>query len=75
MDEESIKLYSETQTKPITIKKGDKVKVIKAVTYEGKKFFAWYPKYDVIEVNGNRIVIGIGKLVTAAVHKDNLQKV
>lgn len=73
MDEQSIQLYVET--KPVVIKKGDKVKVIKAVTYEGKKFFAWYSKYDVIEVSGNRVVIGIGKMVTAAVHKDNLQKV
>lgn len=73
MDESSIALY--TEPTPVTLKKRDKVKVIKAVTYEGKKFFAWYPKYDVIEVSGNRVVIGIGKLVTAAVHKDNLQKV
>ena len=73
MDENSIQLY--TQDKAETLKKGDKVKVIKALTYDGKRFFALYPKYDVIEVSGNRIVIGIGKLVTAAVHKDNLQKV
>ena len=73
MDESSIQLY--TETKPAKIKKGDKVKVIEAVTYEGKKFFAWYSKYDVIEVSGDRVVIGIGKLVTAAVNIKNLQKV
>ncbi len=71
MDEKSIKLYDEV----VSIKKGDKVKVIEAVTYEGKKFFAWYSKYDVIEVSGDRVVIGIGKLVTAAVNIKNLQKV
>ena len=70
MDESAIKLYEENST----LKKGDKVKILKAVTYDGKKFLALYPKYDVIEVSGNRIVIGIGKIVTAAVHKDNLQK-
>lgn len=62
-------------TKTSEIKVGDKVKVLKAVTYAGKTFKLYYSKYDVLEVNGDRIVIGIGKTVTAAVHKDNLQKV
>lgn len=57
-----------------TIKKGDKVKVTKAITYDGKKFIAWFPKYDVIEVKGNRAVIGIGKVVTAAINVANLKK-
>ena len=77
MDESAITLYSES-SKPSTsteLKKGDKVKVLKAVTYTGKKFVTWYRQYDVLEVSGDRIVIGIGKTVTAAVHKDNLQKV
>ena len=56
------------------IKVGDKVKVLNAKTYDGKSFKLYYSKYDVLEVNDNRIVIGIGKTVVAAVHKDNLQK-
>lgn len=56
------------------IEVGDKVKVLKAKTYAGKSFKLYYSKYDVLEVNGNRIVIGIDKTVVAAVHKDNLQK-
>lgn len=58
-----------------TIKVGDKVKVKKAVTYDGKAFTTYYDKYDVIEVSGDRVVIGIGKTVTAAVKSSNLTAV
>lgn len=58
-----------------TIRKGDKVKVLKAQTYTGKTFKTYYDAYDVIEVSGDRVVIGIGKTVTAAVKASNLQKV
>ena len=74
MDESSIKAYS-APAADTKIKKGDKVKVLKAVTYTGKSFKTWYSKYDVIEVSGDRIVIGIGRTVTAAVNRVNLQKV
>lgn len=57
------------------IKVGDKVKVLKAVTYTGNSFKMYYSKYDVFEVKGDRIVIGVGTVVVAAVHKDNLKKV
>lgn len=73
MDEASIKAYD---GEPIeVIKVGDKVKVLKAVTYEGKTFTKWYSSYDVIQVSGDRIVIGRGRTITAAVNKINLQKV
>lgn len=52
----------------------DKVKVLKAVTYTGKAFKTYYDKYDVIEADGDRVVIGIGKTVTAAVNAANLKK-
>lgn len=55
--------------------KGDKVKVKKAVTYEGKSFNTYYDTYNVLEVSGDRVVIGIGKTVTAAVKDVNLTKV
>lgn len=58
-----------------TIQKGDKVKVLKAQTYTGGTFKTYYDVYDVIQVNGDRVVIGIGKTVTAAVKAFNLQKV
>lgn len=64
-----------TKTPEKTIKVGGKVKVTKAVTYDGQPFTTYYDHYDVIEVNGDRVVIGIGKTVTAAVKKSNLKAV
>lgn len=61
---------SGSTSKPITV--GCKVKVTNAVTYDGKSFKLYYDKYDVIQVNGDRVVIGIGKTVTAAVNAKNL---
>lgn len=58
-----------------TIKVGGKVKVLKAETYTGGTFKTYYDTYDVLQVNGDRIVIGIGKTVTAAVKASNLQAV
>lgn len=57
------------------IKVGDKVKVTKAVDYNGKPFTTYHNVYDVIEVSGKRAVIGIGKTVTSSIHVDNLKKV
>lgn len=53
---------------------GDKVKVENAVTYNGVTFALYYSAYDVIQVNGDRVVIGIGSTVTAAVNASNLSK-
>jgi len=54
---------------------GDYVKVLKAVTYDGKPFKVYLAKYKVLQVNGDRIVISSdGKKVTAAVKASNLQK-
>lgn len=57
------------------IKVGDKVKVLKAETYTGSPFKLYYTKYDVFEVKGDRVVIGIGTTVVAPVHKDNLKRI
>ena len=59
----------------IEIKVGGKVKVLKPETYEGKVFKTYYDTYDVIQMNGDRVVIGIGKTVTAAIKASNLQPV
>ena len=53
---------------------GDKVIVTNNITYAGKRFKTYYKEYDVIEVKNDRVVIGIGKTVTAAVNIKNLQK-
>lgn len=66
------------------IKKGDKVKVIRTIKeggktkgyqYAGGTFVCWYDVYDVIQVKGERVVIGIGTTVTAAVNAKDLEKV
>lgn len=68
------------------IEEGDKVKVINTVTinnivkgytYNGGYFTIFYETYDVISApkGSERIVIGIGKTITAAVNIKNLQKI
>ena len=61
--------------KPKALKIGSKVKVRSgASTYTGGYLQPWVYNtvFDVIQINGNRIVIGIGKVVTAAVNKRDL---
>lgn len=61
-----------------TITVGDKVKVnTGAKTYTGQtlKWYVYGNIYDVIQAEGNRIVIGVGKSVTAAVHRKDLTQV
>ena len=53
---------------------GDKVKVIKNITYTGKPFKTYYKTYDVLEVEGDRAVIGIGNTVTCAINVCNITK-
>jgi hypothetical protein len=78
---ESAKKSSTTPEKVENIKKGDKVKVIrtfkqgtktKGYQYAGGTFVCWYSVYDVIQVKGDRVVIGIGSTVTAAVNIKDL---
>lgn len=57
------------------IKVGSKVKVksgAKTFTGGGLSSQVYKNTYDVIEVNGDRIVIGIGKAITAAMNKKDL---
>jgi hypothetical protein len=61
-----------------SIKVGDKVKVkqgAKTYTGTGLASFVYVNTYDVIEVKGDRVVIGLGKAVTAPVNISNLYKV
>lgn len=56
------------------IEVGDKVQVTKKVDWYGTSL-AVSGTYDVIEVSGDRVVIGKGKAVTCAIHKNNLKLV
>lgn len=69
------KIKIPTATAPESFAKGDKAKVLNAVTYDGRAFKTYYDVYDVIEVSGDRVVIGVGSTVTAAVKAANLHKV
>lgn len=70
-----------TPTAPVTpkpsatIKVGSKVKVksgAKTYTGGGLASFVYKNTYDVIQINGDRVVIGIGKAVTAAINIKDL---
>lgn len=69
------KIKIPTATAPESFAKGDKAKVLNAVTYDGRSFKTYYDVYDVIGVSGDRVVIGVGSTVTAAVKAANLHKV
>lgn len=67
-----------TSTSSNAIVVGNKVRVKKgAPDYNGGQLapYVYDTVYDVLEVNGDRVVIGIGNAVTAAVKMSNLYKV
>lgn len=66
------------------IDKGDKVKVINTLKsgnrtigklYNRGTFTVYYDSYDVLDAKNDRVVIGRGKQVTAAVNVENLMKI
>ena len=75
MNESDIKLASSTTTSPIV--KGSKVKFIGTKSYSGIKLASWTKgdTFDVIEVSGDRVVIGKGTAVTAAVNMKDCVKI
>lgn len=69
---------SSSSSSSSSIKVGDKVKVKSgAKDYNGTGLASsvYSNIYDVIQINGDRVVIGKGSAVTAAVNKNNLYKV
>ena len=52
---------------------GDKVRVKSPIQYDGEPFYTYYDLYDVIEVNGDRVVIGIDNVVTCAININNIE--
>ena len=59
---------------PASIGVGDRVRVINAVTYNGQSFKTWYDVYTVMELKGDRAVIGVNGQVTAAINVSNLRR-
>lgn len=58
-----------------SINVGDRVRVTNAVTYTGQRFVTWYDTYVVMELKGDRAVIGVNGTVTAAISIHNIAKV
>lgn len=76
MDEKDIKSYSEEPATP-KITKGSRVKFTGTKSYSGINLASWTHNdiFNVIEVSGDRIVIGKGTAVTAAVNIKDCQLV
>lgn len=79
MNESDIKLASSEPAKPTPapIVKGSKVKFTGTKSYSGITLASWTKNsiFDVIEVSGDRVVIGKGTAVTAAVNMRDCQKI
>ena len=77
MNESDIKLASSTSGTSDKIVKGSKVKFTGTKTYSGITLASWTKNatFDVIEVSGDRVVIGKGTAVTAAVNIKDCQKI
>lgn len=69
------KRVNEILSEKNTLHVGDTVKVKKPYNYKGKHIKLYYPEYTVMEINGDRVVIGVNGKITCAVKKSNLQKV
>ena len=66
----------ESETDVSNIKAGDKVRVLLNVNYDTDQAFTlYYDEYDVIQVNGDRAVIGIGNTVTSAIDVRNIERI
>ena len=58
------------------LKVGDIVTVTEPIIYgTNKRFARWYVNYNIIELVGDRAVIGKGKVVTAPIDVKYLRKV
>lgn len=78
MNESDIRAYDGSVSAPnnSTISKGDRVRFTGTKSYSGIKLASWVHNgvFDVIEVSGDRVVIGKGSAVTSAVNKRDCQK-
>ena len=70
---EDVVIFSKKES--ASINEGDKVRVLNNVTYTGDSFSVYYDEYDVIEVRGDRAVIGIDGTVTCAINVSNIERV
>ncbi|HEX3038139.1 MAG TPA: GH25 family lysozyme [Oscillospiraceae bacterium] len=57
-----------------TLAKGDKVKVTNPIDCDGNKITLYYPQYDVIQVSGSKVLVGIRDVATAWFESSHLSK-
>lgn len=70
-----VNLTTPSKVVDTTIHKGDRVRVLNNIQYNGKTFKVYCDSYYVLEVKNDRVVISSdGKNVTAAVNAKNLEK-
>lgn len=70
-----IKTINQAPKEEKKLEVGAVVTVLKNVTYTGQQFRVYYDKYDVLEISGDRVVIGIGNTVTCAIDRKNISVV
>ena len=63
-----------SSTSSSAIKVGDSVKVVNPVDYNGMRIALYYDRYTVMELRGDRAVIGVNGTVTCAIKVSNLSK-
>ena len=66
---------SNTESSDNDINVGDKVRVLVNATYDGGSFAMYYDEYYVLEVKEDRVVIGIGDVVTCAINICNIERI
>ena len=65
---------SSSSSSSSAIKVGDSVKVINPIDYSGTRIALYYDRYTVMELKGDRAVIGVNGTVTCAIKVSNLRK-
>lgn len=75
MNVNNLSKVGETSAPSSSINVGDRVRVTNAVTYDGQSFKTWFDTYTVMELKGDRAVIGVNGTVTAAINVNNIAKV
>lgn len=65
---------SSSSSSSSAIRVGDSVKVINPIDYSGTRIALYYDRYTVMELRGDRAVIGVNGTVTCAIKVSNLRK-
>lgn len=65
---------SSSSSSSSAIKVGDSVKVVNPIDYNGTRIALYYDRYTVMELRGDRAVIGVNGTVTCAIKVSNLRK-